>query len=70
MRNFGFVVMVLGIAGFFYCSAKLSEAGTVPQGESIGTTVQTSAGRWEIGRYACAGAGAFGFLMMMFPKGR
>jgi hypothetical protein len=70
MRNFGGFLLVLGIVGFLYCSSKLSEAGSVPEGKSISESLEYEAGKWEVGRYACAGIGAFGFLMAMFPKGR
>ena len=70
MRNFGGMMLLLGIVGFLYCSSKLSETGSVPEGKTISESLQYDAGRWEVGRYACAGLGAFGLLMTMFPKGR
>jgi hypothetical protein len=70
MRNFGGFMLVLGIVGFLYCSSKASETGPVPEGKSISESLEYEAGRWEVARYACAGIGAFGLLMAMFPKGR
>lgn len=70
MRNFGGFMVVLGIVGFLYCSSQASKAGPVPEGKSISESLEYEAGRWEVGRYASAGAAFFGLLMLMFPKGR
>jgi len=70
MRNFGGVLLLLGIAGFFYCSSRLSEAGPLPQGLSLSESLDRPAGRWEMARYGCAAVAGFGLLMAMFPKGR
>jgi len=70
MRNFGGFMLVLGIVGFLYCSSRASDAGAVPEGKSISESLEYDAGRWEVARYVCAGIGAFGLLMAMFPKGR
>ena len=70
MRNFGGVMLLVGIIGFLYCSDRASKAGEVPEGKSISEALEYDAGRWEVGRYVCAGVGAFGLLMAMFPKGR
>jgi hypothetical protein len=70
MRNFGAVLLLLGILGFLYCSSRLSEAPAMPQGLSVSDSLDYPAGRWEMARYASAGAAAFGLLMTMFPKGR
>ena len=70
MRNFGSILMILGIGGFFYCSSRLSDAQPLPPDLSISEGLEQPAGRWEMARYACAGAAGFGLLMAMFPKGR
>ena len=70
MRNFGSILLVVGIAGFFYCSSRLSEVPPLPPGLSVGESLDQPAGRWEMGRYGCAAAAGFGLLMAMFPKGR
>ena len=70
MRNFGSILMIVGIGGFFYCSSRLSEAPPLAPELSIGDSIQQPAGRWDMGRYGCAGVAAFGLLMAMFPKGR
>jgi hypothetical protein len=70
MRNFGGFMLLVGILGFLYCSSQLSKTGPVPEGKSISESLEYDAGRWEVGRYVCAGIGAFGLLMTMFPKGR
>ena len=70
MRNFGSILMIVGIGGFFYCSSRLSEAPALAPGLSIGESLEQPAGRWDVARYGCAGAAAFGLLMALFPKGR
>jgi hypothetical protein len=70
MRNFGGILLLLGILGFFYASARLSDLAPVPEGLSVGQALDYPAGRWEVVRYACAAAGGFGLLLAMFPKGR
>jgi len=70
MRNFGGVMLLVGIIGFLYCSDRASKAGEVPEGKSISESLEYDAGKWQVGRYVCAGVGAFGLLMAMFPKGR
>jgi hypothetical protein len=70
MRNFGSILMILGIGGFFYCSSRLSEAQPLSPDLSISDGLKQPAGRWEMGRYGCAAAAGFGLLMAMFPKGR
>jgi hypothetical protein len=70
MRNFGAVLLLLGILGFLYCSSRLSETAALPAGMSVEEGLKHPAGRWEVARYASGAAAGFGFLMMMFPKGR
>jgi hypothetical protein len=70
MRNFGGFMVVLGIVGFLYCSSQLSKMGEVPEGKSISESLEYDVGRYEVARYVCAGIGAFGLLMTLFPKGR
>ena len=70
MRNFGSILMIVGIGGFFYCSSRLSEVPPLAPELSIADGVQQQAGRWDMARYGCAGAAAFGLLLALFPKGR
>jgi hypothetical protein len=70
MRNFGGILMVVGVAGFLYCSSQLSTLEPVPEGLTAVESLDHPAGRYEIGRWASACAAGFGFLMAMFPKGR
>jgi hypothetical protein len=70
MRNFGGIVLLLGILGFFYASSQLSDLPPVPEGLSISEGLSYPAGRWEMVRYASAAVAGFGLLMAMFPKGR
>jgi hypothetical protein len=70
MRNFGAVLLLLGILGFLYATSRLDEAAPLPEGISVGEGLRQPAGRWEMARYGCAGVAGFGLLMAMFPKGR
>jgi hypothetical protein len=70
MRNFGGIVLLLGVLGFFYASAQLDKYDPVPMGKSIGESLEYPAGKWEMVRYGSLGAAGFGLLMALFPKGR
>jgi hypothetical protein len=70
MRNFGGIMLLLGVLGFFYCAGKLDEYDPVPEGTSISKSLELPAGRWDIGRYLCGMVAGFGVLMAIFPKGR
>jgi hypothetical protein len=70
MRNFGAVLMVLGILGFFYASSKLDEVPPLPDGLTVTESLREPAGQWQMARYGSAVAAGFGLLMAMFPKGR
>jgi len=70
MRNFGGIMMLLGVFGFFYCGSQKDKYPELPEGMSIGESMSQPAGKWEVARYACAGIAGFGLLMAFFPKGR
>jgi hypothetical protein len=70
MRNFGAILLLLGIVGFLYCTSRLSEAEPLPPGLSVEESLSVPAGRWEVARYACGASAGFGLLMTLFPKGR
>ncbi len=70
MRNFGLILLVVGILAFFYASTRLDDAAPLPDGLSIAESLKEPAGRWQMVRYASAGVAGFGVLMALFPKGR
>jgi hypothetical protein len=70
MRNFGGVLLVLGVLGFFYASSRLEDSEPLPEGLSVSEGLHYPAGRWDVARYVCAGVAGVGLLMAMFPKGR
>jgi hypothetical protein len=70
MRTFGAALLLVGGAGYVYCSDRLAEVPPLPQGLSIERAVEMPAGRWQIGEYASAFVGVAGLLFVMFPKGR
>jgi hypothetical protein len=70
MRNFGAILLLLGILGFFYASSRTADLEPPPETASMTEELETPAGRWEVLRYASAGAVALGLLMALFPKGR
>ena len=70
MRNFGIIVLVLGIFGYFYASGQEGQYEPVPEGLSVSKSLDYPAGRWQMARYGSAVLAGFGLLMGMFPKGR
>ncbi len=70
MRNFGGILLLLGILGFLYAGSQLEKHEPLPPGVSLDQGLERPAGRWEIARYTCAGAAGIGLLLAMFPKGR
>ena len=70
MRNFGGILLLLGILGFVYSAQQLEKHEPIPPGMSVEESLERPAGRWEMARYACAGAAGIGLLMALFPKGR
>jgi hypothetical protein len=70
MRSFGGICLLLGVAGFFYFSSLASGAGEMPDGLSVRQSLDYSAGRAELGKYACAIVAASGVLLALFPRGR
>jgi hypothetical protein len=70
MRNFGGILLLLGVVGFFYAGTQLEKHEPLPPGLSLSEGLEEPAGRWEMARYACAGAAGIGLLLALFPKGR
>ena len=70
MRTLGYLFLLVGIVGFFYCSSHMSGLAPVPEGTALGDYVRTDAGRFELGRYLALVAGFIGVLLALFPKGR
>jgi hypothetical protein len=70
MRNFGGILLLLGVLGFFYASTQMEDQEPLPPGVSVSEGLDHPAGRWELARYACAGAAGIGLLLALFPKGR
>jgi hypothetical protein len=70
MRNFGGIMMVLGVLGFFYASGQMDKHPAVPEGLGISESLAYPAGKWDVARYAAGAVAGFGLLMAFFPKGR
>jgi len=70
MRNFGFVLLLAGVAGFFYCSSRASELEPLRPGLSVSESLETERGQWDAGRYAGAAAAFTGIVLAMLPRGR
>jgi hypothetical protein len=70
MRNFGGILLLVGVLGFLYASSQLEKYEPPPPGVSVSEGLKEPAGRWEMARYACAGAAGIGLLLALFPKGR
>jgi hypothetical protein len=70
MRNFGGIMLLVGVLGFFYCTGQRDNYPALPEGLSLSDSMRQPAGKWDVGRYVCAGVAGFGLLMAFFPKGR
>jgi hypothetical protein len=70
MRNFGAILLLAGILGFYYSSTRLEREAPLPEGLTVNESLELPAGRWEMARYASGGAAALGLLLALFPKGR
>ena len=70
MRNFGFVLLLAGVAGFFYCGSRASALEPLREGLSVSESLETERGKWDAGRYACAAAAFTGLVLSMIPQGR
>jgi len=70
MRSFGMALIVIGIAGFIYCSHEMDGLEPVPEGTSISRSMDYKVGRMEVGRYAAAAGAALGVLLLLIPQGR
>jgi hypothetical protein len=70
MRNFGLLLLVAGIAGFFYSGSRASESEPLRPGLSVTESLETDRGKWDAARYACAAAAFTGLLLAMMPQGR
>lgn len=70
MRNFGFVLLLAGVAGFFYCSSRASELEPLRPGLSVSESLETERGKWDAARYASAAAAFTGIALTMAVKNR
>jgi hypothetical protein len=70
MRKSGLVMVVVGAFAFFFAGSELEKAPPVPEGASLEQTLRHPSGRWEMARFAAAGAAGLGVLLLFFPKGR
>jgi len=70
MRNLGLILLLAGVAGFFYCGSRASELEPLRAGMSVGDSLATERGKWDTGRYACAAAAFTGLVLAMMPQGR
>jgi len=70
MRRNAMIALLAGVIGFFYASARLSDAEAMPPNIPLSEYTRYEAGRWELLRYACAAVGGIGALFALFPQGR
>ncbi len=70
MRKLGFVLLVAGLLGFFYCHTQLADLEPVPEGVQLSEYTQYEAGTLELARFGAAIVGLIGVLMTLFPSGR
>ena len=70
MRNLGLILLLVGVAGFFYCSSRASQYEPLRAGLSVSESLETERGQWDAGRYAAAAFAFTGLVLTMLPKGR
>jgi hypothetical protein len=70
MRNFGLILLLAGVAGFFYCGSQAEQFQPLPAGLSVSESLDTERGKWEAGRYAGAALALTGMLLFFMPQGR
>ncbi len=70
MRNFGAILLLIGVLGFLYASTRLSDLEPAPAHSTLRESLEYPAGRWEMARYGAAGAAFIGLLLTLYPKGR
>jgi hypothetical protein len=70
MRTLGILLLAVGIFGFVYASDQLKVAPPLPEDLSWRQALDHPAGKWDTIRYACGASAGFGFLLLVFPKGR
>jgi len=70
MRNFGWLMVVAGIAAFFYCGQQAARFEPLPPGLSVTESLDTERGQWDAGRYVGAAGALTGLLLAMMPQGR
>jgi len=70
MRNLGLILLLAGVAGFFYCGSRASELEPLRAGMGVSESLETERGKWDTARYACAAAAFTGLVLAMMPQGR
>jgi hypothetical protein len=70
MRTFGLLLLVAGVAGFFYCGSRASEHEPLRAGLSVTESLETERGKWDAGRYGAAAAAFMGAVLTMVPRSR
>jgi len=70
MRNFGLMLMLAGVVGFFYCNSEMERFSPLPPGMSVTESLETDRGKWDAARYAAAAGAVARLLLAMLPQGR
>ena len=70
MRNFAWILLLAGVAGFFYAGSRASEFEPLRAGLSVTESLETDRGKWDAARYAGAAAAFTGLVLAMLPRGR
>ncbi len=70
MRNRGGIILVIGIAGFLYCSVRASDLPPRPPDQSIGEMLHSPRGRWEALRDVSVFLAAAGAVLALFSRGQ
>ncbi len=70
MRNFGWLLLLAGLAGFYYSNTQMDRFAPLPNGLSVTESLETDRGKWDAARYAAGAFALTGLLLAMMPTGR
>ncbi len=70
MRQWGGLIVLVGVIGFFYCGDRVAKAPPLPEGLSVTRTLRQPAGPWIVGRFVCACVAASGAVILLFARNR
>ena len=67
MRRVGLVLLLVGLAGFFFATARKARYEKAPAEGALSLTREAAVYRWETTRWLLAGAGVIGLVFTVLP---